>query len=78
MFDKGFFGGLFEFNGDGKLDAFEKAADTGLFLQMTEDFEKEEKKYYSQDEDYDEDYEDEYEDEDDEFDDDYDEEDYEW
>ena len=27
MFDKGFFGGLFDFNGDGKLDGFERAAE---------------------------------------------------
>ena len=26
MFDKGFFGGLFDFDGDGKLDSLEKAA----------------------------------------------------
>ena len=57
MFDKGFFGGLFDFNGDGKLDLFEKAADTGLFVQMTEDFEREEDEDYDEDEDFDEDYE---------------------
>ena len=37
MFDKGFFGDLFDFNGDGKLDTFEKAADFGLFCQIMED-----------------------------------------
>ena len=37
MFDKGFFGGLFDFDGDGKLDTFEKAADFGLFVKMMED-----------------------------------------
>ena len=37
MFDKGFFGGLFDFNGDGKLDTFERAADFGLFVKMVED-----------------------------------------
>ena len=42
MFDKGFFGGLFDFDGDGKLNAFEKAADMGLFIKMVEDCEKEE------------------------------------
>ena len=42
MFDKGFFGGLFDFNGDGKLDTFEKAADFGMFVKMMEDCEKEE------------------------------------
>ena len=41
MFDKGFFGRLFDFDGDGKLDAFEKAADFGMFVKMREDVEKE-------------------------------------
>ena len=41
MFDNGFFGGLFDFDGDGKLNAFEKAADLGAFVQMVEE-EKEE------------------------------------
>lgn len=41
MFDKGFFGGLFDFDGDGKLDTFEKAADFGLFVKMMEDEENE-------------------------------------
>ena len=30
----GLFGNLFDFNGDGKLDAFEKAAEFGAFMQM--------------------------------------------
>ena len=30
----GIFGNLFDFNGDGNLDAFEKAAEFGLFMQM--------------------------------------------
>ena len=42
MFDKGFFGGLFDFDGDGKLDTFEKAADFGMFVKMMEDSEGEE------------------------------------
>lgn len=42
MFDKGFFGGLFDFNGDGKLDTFEKAADFGMFVKMKEDTEDDE------------------------------------
>ena len=42
MFDKGFFGGLFDFDGDGKLGTFEKAADFGLFVKMMEDIEGEE------------------------------------
>ena len=34
MSDKGLFGGLFDFNGDGKMDSFEKAAEFGMFMQM--------------------------------------------
>ena len=34
MFDKGFFNGLFDFNRDGKLDAFERAADFAAFQEM--------------------------------------------
>ena len=34
MFDKGFFGDLFDFNNDGKLDMFEQAADFAAFQQM--------------------------------------------
>ena len=30
----GLFGNLFDFNGDGKLDSFEKAAEFGMFMQM--------------------------------------------
>lgn len=41
MFDKGFFGGLFDFNGDGKLDDFEKAANFAAFMSIIEDEEKE-------------------------------------
>lgn len=33
----GFFGKLFDFNNDGKLDTFEKAADFGAFVSMMED-----------------------------------------
>ena len=42
MFDKGFFGSLFDFDGDGNLDTFEKAADFGMFVKMMEDIEDEE------------------------------------
>lgn len=42
MFDKGFFGGLFDFNGDGKLDGLERAADFAAFHQMMSESEKEE------------------------------------
>ena len=37
MFDNGFFGGLFDFNGDGKLDAVETAADFAAFMTFVED-----------------------------------------
>ena len=42
MFDSGFFGNLFDFDGDGRLDSFEKAADLGAFLNMVEEVENEE------------------------------------
>ena len=29
----GFFGGLFDFNGDGELDAIERAVDFGMFCE---------------------------------------------
>ncbi len=38
---KGFFGDLFDFNGDGKLDAMERAADFGMFAEMMEEDEQE-------------------------------------
>lgn len=34
MSDRGLFGGLFDFNGDGKLDSFEKTAEFSMFMQM--------------------------------------------
>lgn len=40
MFDKGFFGGLFDFNGDGNLDSFEKAADFSAFMHMVSESEE--------------------------------------
>ena len=43
MFEKGFFGGLFDFDGNSKLDTFEKAADFGMFIKMMEDIDNEEK-----------------------------------
>ena len=36
----GIFGDLFDFNGDGKLDFFEKAAEFGMFMQMVESCEQ--------------------------------------
>lgn len=40
MFDKCLFGGLFDFNGDGKLDSFEKAAEFSAFMHMVSESEK--------------------------------------
>ena len=40
MFDKGLFGGMFDFNNDGKMDSFEKAAEFGFFMQMMDEMEK--------------------------------------
>lgn len=37
-----FFGDTFDFNGDGHLDSFERAADMGMFIQMVEDGQEEE------------------------------------
>ena len=50
MLDNGFFGNLFDFDGDGKLNAFEKAADLGAFVQMVEEAENEEKEENDDDE----------------------------
>ena len=38
----GLFGDLFDFNGDGKLDAFEKAAEFGAFMNMVDSCQKDE------------------------------------
>ncbi len=40
MFDNGLFGGMFDFNNDGKMDSFEKAAEFGFFMQMMDEAEK--------------------------------------
>lgn len=40
MFDKGFFGGIFDFNRDGKLDSFERTADLFAFVNMVSEAEK--------------------------------------
>ena len=42
MFDKGFFGDIFDFNDDGKLDMFEQAVDFAAFQQMVKQAELEE------------------------------------
>ena len=38
----GILGDLFDFNNDGKLDAFEKAAELGLIMQIMDSEEQEE------------------------------------
>lgn len=40
--DKGFFGSMFDFNGDGKLDSFERAADFAAFVNLTSENEEQE------------------------------------
>ena len=42
MLDNGFFGTLFDFDGDGKLNDLEKAADFGAFMNLVQEDEKEE------------------------------------
>ena len=43
MFDKGLFGDMFDFNGDGKLDSFERAADFAAFVNLTSGNDEQEK-----------------------------------
>ena len=38
----GIFGDLFDFNNDGKLDSFEKAAEFGAFMQMVDSIKNDE------------------------------------
>ena len=40
--DKGFFGSMFDFNGDSKLDSFERAADFAAFVNLTSENEEQE------------------------------------
>ncbi|MBR5514908.1 MAG: hypothetical protein IKU52_01745 [Clostridia bacterium] len=40
--DKGFFGMLFDLDGNGELDSFERACDLGTFVSMLEEEEKKE------------------------------------
>ena len=42
MINVGLFGNLFDFNGDGKLDAIEQAAEFGAFMQMIDSAKKDE------------------------------------
>ena len=46
----GIFGNLFDFNGDGELDAFEKAAELGALMQMIEEEETDESENDNDDE----------------------------
>ncbi len=38
---RGIFGDLFDFDGNGELDAMERAADFGMFMEMLEEDERE-------------------------------------
>ena len=40
MLGNGFFGRAFDFDGNGKLEGFERAADFALFMQMMEEEER--------------------------------------
>ncbi len=40
MFEKGLFGGLFDFNHDGKLDSFEQAAEFATIMHFSEESQK--------------------------------------
>lgn len=40
MLDKGFFNGMFDFNRDGELNAFERAVDFAAFQGMMSEIEK--------------------------------------
>ena len=42
MSDRGLFGGLFDFNHDGKMDSFEKTAEFATFMHIVNESEKEE------------------------------------
>ena len=37
MFEKGLFGGLFDFNNDGKLDSFEQAAEFATVMHFAKE-----------------------------------------
>ena len=40
VFGNGFFGRAFDFDGNGKLEGFERAADFALFMQVMEEEER--------------------------------------
>ncbi len=50
MFNDGFFGGLFDFDGDGKLDSMEQAMDFAAFVELMEDSDNESTDDYDFDE----------------------------
>ena len=50
MFEKGFFGGLFDFDGNGKLDSLERMLDLGMFVKVMEDAEDKEDEDEEEDE----------------------------
>ena len=45
MFDKGFFGDLFDFDGDGKLNSIERAMDFALFDELTKEENEEDEQH---------------------------------
>lgn len=49
MGDKGFFMGLFDFDGDGELNSLERALDYTTFVMMTKEDEEEEDDAFSLD-----------------------------
>lgn len=51
MGDKGFFMGLFDFDGDGELNSLERALDYTTFVMMTKEDEEEEGDAFSLDDD---------------------------
>jgi hypothetical protein len=51
MGDKGFFMGLFDFDGDGELNSLERALDYTTFVMMTKEDEEEEDDAFSLDDD---------------------------
>ena len=53
MFDKGFFGGLFDFNNDGKLDAFERGAEFAFLNELIKEEEKDESENFDDFDDFD-------------------------
>ena len=55
MAEKGIFGGIFDFNRDGDMDAFERAAEFGFLQEMINDDDDNDDFYDNLDDDYDDD-----------------------